>query len=109
MTSLEEAAALSFRIIAAVGDARSSYIEAIQAAKTGDYEAAQACIERGDASYSEGHALHSDLIQREAAGDATTVCLMLMHAEDQLMSAEAFCILAQEFIDVYHRFDQTDE
>ena len=52
-----------------------------------------------------GHELHSGLVQREAAGDPTTFCLMLMHAEDQLMSAEAFGILAQEFIDLYHRFD----
>lgn len=109
MTDLEETAALSFRIIAAVGDARSSYIEAIHAAGSGNYAEAEKLVEQGNASYGMGHELHSGLVQREAAGDPTTFCLMLMHAEDQLMSAEAFGILAQEFIDLYHRFDtETD-
>ncbi|MFR6523911.1 MAG: PTS lactose/cellobiose transporter subunit IIA, partial [Lachnospiraceae bacterium] len=32
--------------------------------------------------------------------------MLLMHAEDQLMSAEAFRILADEFITLYKRIDE---
>ena len=32
--------------------------------------------------------------------------MLLMHAEDQLMSAESFRILAEEFIELYKRMDE---
>ena len=71
---------ICFEIISSVGMARSLYIEAIQ---------------------EEGHQSHAKLIQQEAGGEATQMTLLLTHAEDQLMSAEAFKILSQEFMDLY--------
>jgi PTS system cellobiose-specific IIA component len=92
---------ISFKIISAVGEARSNYIEAIREAKKGDFEKADALIEEGSKIFIEGHHAHSELIQQEAGGNPVVPTLMLMHAEDQLMSADAFKIIAQEFIDVY--------
>lgn len=92
---------ICFQIISTVGNARSLYIEAIQAAKAGDFEKAEELIKEGEASFTEGHAAHGKLIQQEASGEATTMTLLLTHAEDQLMSAEAFGILSREFIDLY--------
>ena len=40
-----------------------------------------------------------------AEGEAVA-CLLVMHAEDQLMSAEAFKLVAQELIDVYKEIDK---
>ena len=96
---------VAFQIIASVGSARSCYIEAIQEAKQGNFDRAQELIGEGDEMFLGGHNAHTDLVQAEAAGDPTTMCLMLTHAEDQLMSAEAFGILAKEFIDVYKRLE----
>ena len=48
---------------------------------------------------------HGKLIKREASGEKLDFSLILVHAEDQLMSADAFKILAQEFIDVYKRIE----
>ncbi|MCH4285283.1 MULTISPECIES: PTS lactose/cellobiose transporter subunit IIA [Bacillota] len=92
---------ICFQIISTVGNARSLYIEAIQAAKAGDFEKAEELIKEGEASFTEGHAAHGKLIQQEASGEATTMTLLLTHAEDQLMSAEAFGILSREFVDLY--------
>ena len=94
---------ISFQIISAVGTARSMYIEAIQLAKDGKISEAEAMMEEGQKVFVEGHHAHASLIQKEAAGEKTEFALLLMHAEDQLMSAEAFGILAQEFIDVYKK------
>lgn len=94
---------ISFQIISAVGTARSMYIEAIQLAKAGDVEGAEKLMEEGQEVFVQGHHAHAQLIQKEASGEKTEFALLLMHAEDQLMSAEAFGILAQEFIDVYKR------
>ncbi len=92
---------ISFQIISAVGTARSYYIEAIQVAKTGDFKHAGQLMEEGDEFFLEGHQAHFELIQQEAGGDSVVMNLLLTHAEDQLMSAEAFKIIANEFIDLY--------
>lgn len=92
-----------FEIISAVGGARSCYVEAIQKAKENDFEGAQKLVEEGDALFQQGHQAHAKLITQEANGDKVDVVLLLVHAEDQLMSAEAFKILANEFIDVYKK------
>ncbi len=90
-----------FQIISAVGAARSMYIEAIQEAKHGKTIEAKAMIDEGNTLFQEGHHAHAHLIQSEASGNAVAVNLLLMHAEDQLMSAEGFRVIAEEFIDLY--------
>ena len=94
---------ISFKIISAVGTARSMYIEAIQLAKEGKFEEAKANIEEGEKIFVEGHHAHAELIQQEASGNRVEIQLLLMHAEDQLMSAEAFKIIATELIEIYER------
>lgn len=94
----------AFQIIAAVGTARSSYIEAIQKAKEGDFEGAEKLIKEGDEMFIEGHHAHAGLLQVEADnGQGSAVSLIILHAEDQLMSAESFKTVALEFIDLYKR------
>lgn len=92
-----------FQIISAVGMAKSSYIEAIQEAKKGNFEKARACIQEGEASFIQGHNAHSELIQQEAGGKEVNPNLLLLHAEDQLISAETIKILANELIENYER------
>lgn len=95
-------------IISSVGQARSYYIEAIQEAKSGNYEACNAVLRKGNEMYAKGHHLHQQMVQEEAGGDKIELNLLLTHAQDQLMSAEAFKILCDEFVDVYRRFDEVE-
>lgn len=92
---------ICFEIISAVGTARSLYIEAIQEAKKGEFDKAEELIKQGSETFTAGHHAHAQLIQQEAAGNPTAPTLLLLHAEDQLMSAEGFKIIANEFIDAY--------
>ena len=46
---------------------------------------------------------------REAGGNKAELDLLLVHAEDQLMSAESFKILCSEFLDIYRRFDAVEK
>ncbi|MTD38904.1 PTS lactose/cellobiose transporter subunit IIA [Erwinia sp. CPCC 100877] len=96
---------ISFQIISNVGMARSSYIEAIQLAKENKMKEAWLKIKDGEKYFNEGHHAHSDLIQKEASGEKTEYSLILMHAEDQLMSTEGFRIIAEEFIGVYEKIN----
>lgn len=92
---------IAFEIISSVGTARSCYIEAISEAKKGNYEKAEELIAEGEKVFIEGHDKHNELLQKEASGDN----VVILHAEDQLMSAEGFKIIAQEFIDVYRKIN----
>ena len=98
---MEDNEMVSFQIISAVGTARSLYIEAIAKAKAGDFEAANNLVEQGKTTFLEGHKAHAGLVQKEANGEKLEFSLLLMHAEDQLMSAETLKIVAQELIDIY--------
>lgn len=104
MDEMDGLVASSFRIISAVGTARSCYIEAIHKAKEGDYDGAVKLIEEGKACFVEGHDAHLELLQAQAEGKLE-FNLLLLHAEDQLMSAEGFGILADEFISVYKKIE----
>ena len=94
---------LAFKMISAIGTARSTYIEAIQMAKEKQYEEAYRTIEEGLKLCNEGHRQHLDLIRMEADGDLASISLLLIHAEDLLMSAETLKIIAEEFIAIYER------
>ncbi|MCH4206523.1 MAG: PTS lactose/cellobiose transporter subunit IIA [Solobacterium sp.] len=94
---------IAFNIIATVGTARSSYISAIDAAAEGNFDEAEKLIKEGQDAYVEGHDAHAKLLTQTAQGNAVTMDLLLTHAEDQLMSAEAFGILAERFVTLYKK------
>lgn len=93
-----------FQIISTVGCAKSDFVDAIQKAKAGDFDAANALIEEGKKTYLEGHQVHMGLLQEDAQKmGSTKVPLLLVHAEDQLMQAETVRIMAEDLVDVYQR------
>lgn len=100
---MNEMELILFNIIANVGSARSSFIEAISFAKEQDFKQARDKIIEGEEAFVEGHKAHMQLVSKEAAGEKVEFSLLLIHAEDQLMNAETFKILAKEFIDLYEK------
>lgn len=105
MDGLEQ---IAFEIISTVGTARSCYIEAIQKAKEGKWDEINELFTMGTEAFNEGHNAHLRLLTKEAEGKSESVNLLLLHAEDQLMSAEGFKIIAEEFIDVYKRMERLE-
>jgi PTS system cellobiose-specific IIA component len=100
---MEKMDLLSFEIITYVGSARSMYIEAIREAKQGNFAGAEKLMLEGTEMFVKGHRAHAGLIQSEAGGEKSEYSLLMVHAEDLLMSAESFKILSEEFIDLYKR------
>ena len=94
---------IAFNIIATVGTARSSYINAIDEAAEGNFEKAEELIKEGQEAFTQEHDAHAQLLVKTAQGEAVTMDLLLTHAEDQLMSAEAFGILAERFVTLYKK------
>lgn len=102
MNELEQ---ISFTIIASVGTAKSNFMEAMYAARKGEYDKARALIEEGEAHRIKGHEAHFELIQKEANGESVAIGILLMHAEDQLMASETIKIMAEEFIHNYSEIE----
>lgn len=98
---MNELEMICFQMISLNGSARSYYMEALQKAKLGDFEEAKKLMEEGESAFIEGHQVHMELITKEARGEASGINLLLVHAEDQMMSAEVVKFMAQELIELY--------
>ncbi len=94
---------ICFQIIANSGGAKSAFMEAIEQARSGDFEKAAEMMAQGEELMNQGHGPHAQLIQQEAGGLPVEVSLLLVHAEDQMMGAEQFKVLATQMIDLYSR------
>lgn len=87
------------------GDAKSSSMEAIYAAKKGDFEEADQKIADADAALGNAHKSQTALLTREASGDTVELSLLLVHGQDHLMNAITFKDLAVEIIDIHRKLD----
>lgn len=85
------------------GDARSYSMEAIQLAKTGKIEEAKELLGKAGEQLGEAHHSQTTLIQNEAAGNKAEVSLLLVHAQDHLMTTITLKDMATEFVELYSR------
>lgn len=88
-----------FQIICSAGEARSLYVEAMRAVMKKDYEMASQKIKDGKRLLSESHDVHFNLVSEEAKGNKVEVRLLMVHAEDIMMSAETLGIIAETMLD----------
>jgi len=106
MESLEEMQAAAFEIIAYAGEARSDFVEAIREARQENFEHAWKLIQAGQEKYAKIHQVHSSLIQREARGERLPFSLLLMHAEDQMLTTETIKIMAIEMLEIHKKMSK---
>ncbi len=100
---------LCFQIISAAGTSKSDFIEAVQEVKKGNFDKAEMLWKDGEQQYIKGHEVHAALLTSEANGNTVSGSVLMMHAEDQLMSAEVFQIIAKDFIDTYRRMIELEQ
>ena len=92
---------IAFEIISNVGMAKSLAIEALRDVRNGKYTEGSEKLEEASEYLVKGHHAHAQLIQKEAAGEKLDFSLIIMHAEDQMMSAETIKSLVEEMIEMY--------
>ena len=89
------------------GSAKSEYIKAIKCARNGKFEEAEKACENASKMYEQAHSVHFSMIGREDMPPAKQMeRLLLIHAEDQLNSAETFKVLSEEFIGLYRMINK---
>lgn len=94
---------LIFTIIANSGEAKSSAMEAIRYAKNKQFKEADEAIKTAYDSFVKIHQVQTDMIVKEVNGEKQPMSLLMVHAQDHLMTTMVFIDLAKEFIDVYRQ------
>ncbi|EOU1661348.1 TPA: PTS lactose/cellobiose transporter subunit IIA [Clostridium perfringens] len=88
------------------GEARSYAMEAIQLAKAGDVDGARSLIEKASIQLGKAHKSQTALIQDEASDNKIEISMLLIHAQNQLMTTMTLKDLANEIIDLYEKLNQ---
>lgn len=92
-------------LIMYAGNAKSDAMEAITAAKQGDFDSAEEKLKNADESLRQAHQAQTQMLAAEAQGLQQQVTLLMVHSQDHLMTAINFKDLAKEMIDLYHRLE----
>lgn len=85
------------------GNARGCAIEAIRAAREGDFEKADSLMKECQEALVVAHRVQTDIIQKEAAGERMPVVLLMVHAQDHFMNAMTVKDLAAEMIEILRK------
>ena len=91
------------RLVVNGGNARSTAIEALRAAKVGDFKKSDELMEEADTILKEAHEIQTEMIQNELNGNKVEVGLLMVHAQDHLMNAMTVMDLCKEMIDILRK------
>lgn len=94
---------IAFQLILHAGNGRSYSLEAIQAAKKGDFGKAADLLKAAGEELAQAHQSQTSLVQMEAGGQHCPINLLLIHAQDHLMTAMAIRDLATEIVELYQK------
>ena len=94
---------VSFQLILHSGNARSKLLEALKQYREGLEEQAFGLMEE---DLRHAHDIHFQLVQKEAGGETTSFSLLLMHAEDHLMSTITIKELVGELLPIFQSLKQ---
>jgi len=98
MVAMEE---IAFQIILHAGNGKSSAMEAIQEAKTGNFDKSDELLEEAGEELSKAHHFQTKLIQEEANGNQNVISVLLIHSQDHLMTSMTVRDLAVEIVEIY--------
>lgn len=88
------------------GNAKSDAMEAIAAAKKGEFDLADEKIKAAQESLTQAHHSQTGLLTQEAQGNSVQVSLLMVHGQDHLMTSIAVTDMAKEIVDLYRRMDE---
>nr|WP_278680181.1 PTS lactose/cellobiose transporter subunit IIA [Clostridium paraputrificum] len=86
---------IALNLISNSGPARTKAFEALHKAREGKYEEAKILLKESEESSLLAHNAQTELLQAEANGDNSNYSIIMVHAQDHLMTS----ILAKELIE----------
>ena len=102
----EELQVAAFEIILYSGNARSTVHAAFADMREGQYEAAAEKLEAANEELLQAHHAQTKLLNEYANGVEIKIEIIMVHAQDHLMTSLTFIDLAKEVVEVYERLNQ---
>lgn len=103
MATKEEISMTGFAIVAYAGDAKTDLIDALNAARNGDFEHAHELVESANESIVAAHNEQTKLLSKEAGGEQMDVTFIMVHGQDTLMTTMMLKDQIAFLIDEYER------
>lgn len=100
MLDLEEAV---MGIIVNAGQSRSLCFEALRQAREGQFEQASQLLAEANEAGKAAHAVQTKLIEADEGEGKTKMTLVMVHAQDHLMTSILCRELATELVEIYRR------
>lgn len=97
---MEELETIIFNIIIHGGNARALAYEALEKAREADYEEVERLLEECRQEMTLAHNTQTKLVQDEVKGENVKISLLLIHAQDQLMTSMTEQTLIQQMIEM---------
>lgn len=94
---------IAMQLVGNAGEGRSLAFEALAHAKKNEFDLAQEKLKKSKESLLRAHSLQTDLICKEADGEKTEIGLLMVHAQDHLMTAMLAKDLITEIIELYKK------
>ncbi|HCL6627594.1 TPA: PTS N,N'-diacetylchitobiose transporter subunit IIA [Citrobacter amalonaticus] len=88
------------------GQARSLAYAALKQAKQGDFDAAKTMMEQSRMALNEAHLVQTKLIEGDQGEGKMKVSLVLVHAQDHLMTSMLARELVAELIELHEKLKQ---
>ena len=99
----DDMAMVAMEIVAYSGDARTKFLDAMDAIGAKDFAKAEALIKEGDDLILNAHNQQTELITKEAAGETVELSFLTVHAQDHLMTAMLLGDMVKKFIRLYKK------
>ena len=99
----EELQVAAFEIILHSGSARTTVHEAFADMREGHYDEAAEKLEAANAELLEAHHAQTNLLQEYASGTEIKIEIIMVHAQDHLMTTLLLKDLMQYLIELYKR------
>lgn len=96
----------SFTLIGVAGDSKAESMQAIECAKTGDFEGARQHLAAADEAMVKAHDAQTEMLQQEAEGNPVAVNIILVHAQDHLTMAQVARDMADQFVSLYQTLNE---
>lgn len=104
--SSEEIQGVSFQLILESGDARTIVHEAFRLMRESKYEEADKALAKANEAIIRAHGSQTDLLQKFADGTSIEIDILMIHAQDHLMTTMTLREVAVELLHLYQLVKQ---
>ncbi len=96
-------------LICNAGEARSLSMESIKSARNGQFEQAQSYLDQADEAIRQAHLVQTELIGADEGEGKIPVTLVMVHAQDHLMTTIQAIENARETVHLYQRLNKLEQ